>query len=201
MVLLNEIWQVRDFEELQISEFKLANIKQRTLRKGGGTLIFIRNNIEFDKYDAPFIEGVIESSAIIIKNMVIASIYRPPSGNKIEFIEQLSSWIESLSSKNLYLAGDFNLNYLNDDIQHFNRIEHLTGLKANIREITRILSQTCIDNILTNITGEHKVSELCIADHQGLISKLKIKKVKQQKQRFVYREMKETNWQTFSVKK
>jgi len=131
--------------------------------------------------------------------MVIASIYRPPSGNKIEFIEQLSSWIESLSSKNLYLAGDFNLNYLNDDIQHFNRIEHLTGLKANIREITRILSQTCIDNILTNITGEHKVSELCIADHQGLISKLKIKKVKQQKQRFVYREMKETNWQTFSV--
>ena len=131
--------------------------------------------------------------------MVIASIYRPPSGNKIEFIEQLTTWIESLNNKSMYLAGDFNLNYLNEDIQYYNRIEHLTGLKANIREITRIVSQSCIDNILTDITGDHKVSELCIADHQGMISKLKVMKIKQQKQRFLYREMKEANWLKFST--
>ncbi len=199
MLLFNEIWQIRDFEQLQLPEFTLANTNQRQLRKGGGSLIFIRNNIKYEKFEAPFTEGLIETTAIIIKNIVIASIYRPPSGNKSEFTDQLTSWIERLGNKSVYIAGDFNINLLNEEIQYFNNIEHLTGLSANIREVTRITSQTCIDNILTNITGEHSVSKLCIADHQGLISKLQVAKIKQEKQKFVYREMKESNWQTFSV--
>ncbi len=32
LILLNEIWQVRDFEELQLPEFKIANISQRLMR-------------------------------------------------------------------------------------------------------------------------------------------------------------------------
>ncbi len=169
------------------------------MRKGGGTLIFVRDTIAFEKYGAPFEEGLIESTAIIVKNMVIASMYRPPSGNKSDFVDKLITWIESLNNKSLYLAGDFNLNYLNEDLQHFNNIEQQTGLEPAIRDITRISSQTCIDNILTNLAGEHKVSNLCIADHQGLISKLTVMKVKQEKERFTYREMKEKNWQTFAV--
>jgi len=59
--------------------------------------------------------------------------------------------------------------------------------------------QTCIDNILTNLAGDHAVSKICIADHQGTITKIKVTEVKHEKQKFVYREMKEKNWQTFSV--
>ncbi len=123
---------------------------------------------------------------------------RPPSGNKNEFVEQLTTWIETLGNKSIYIAGDFNINLLNEDAQHFDNIEQITGLKANIRDITRISLQTCIDNILTNLAGEHAVSKICIADHQGLISKILVTKDKHERKRYVYREMKEKNWQTFS---
>ena len=136
----------------------------------------------------------------MIGNNIFVSLYRPPSGNKQQFVNELTTWIENIGNKSLYIAGDFNLNYLNQEKTHFDSIEYNTQLKPCITNVTRIASSTCIDNILTNIRGTHIVSLTSIADHQGLISQLNLKEKKEThpREQFTYREMKEGNWNTFA---
>ena len=199
ILLFSEIWQIKNFEHLIIPEFVLANIYQREQNKGGGVIIFVRNNIVYEKIESPIINGVIETISIKINNNVFTSIYRPPSGSKQVFTDELIAWNESLGNKNVYIAGDFNLNYLNQDKTYFEAIEHSTGLKPSITGITRVESSTCIDNILTNLIGSHKISSTCIADHQGLISSITISGERNKLKRHKYREMKESNWSKFSA--
>jgi len=174
ILLFKEIWQIRDFENLKIDGFVLANVNQRQENRGGGAIIFIRETFVYSKLDSPSINGIIECSAITLNNLVIASIYRPPSGNKTEFVDKLIEWIEIQRGKSIYIAGDFNLNYNSNDIDYYKTIEESTELKPCITQVTRVASNSCIDNILTNCMGNHHVSSICIADHQGLISKISV---------------------------
>jgi len=199
VLLFNEIWQIREFEILKIDGFNLANCYQRTESKGGGVIIFVRDTLKFTKLESPVVFGIIESTSILIDNLIVTSIYRPPSGNKSQFIEQLIEWIETLGNKKLYIAGDFNLNYNNQDINYYRILEESTALKASISETTRVISNTCIDNILTNCEGIHSVSSICIADHQGLLSNLKISVSKNCKKQYVYRDMRDENWSLFGL--
>ena len=192
ILLFNEIWQIRDFEKLIIPNFILANLFQRTNNRGGGTLIFIRENIEFKKFVSPINDGIIETTSIIIDNNVFVALYRPPSGNKLQFTDELIDWIESLGNKNIFISGDFNINFLSNEKTYFEKIKSATNLNIGISHITRIASNSCIDNVLTNLNGSHTVSLICIADHQGLISKVNVKKLaKKEIKKFTYREMKE----------
>ena len=199
ILLFNEIWQIRDFEHLKIPNFKIANVKQRDAQRGGGVLIFIKENLEFEKIESPSINGIIETVAIKIQNTVITSLYRPLAGNKQVFSEKLIEWIDSMRNIKILIAGDFNLNYLNNDREFFNSLETSTGLSAKISEVTRLSSNTCIDNIVTNLPGNHRVSNICLADHQGLISNILQSAKKTKKSSYKYREMSERNWTTFST--
>ena len=199
IILLNEIWQIRDYENINIAEFKIANVSQRASHRGGGSMIYIRDTITYDKVESPNIENIIESTAILVNNNVIACIYRPPSGNKNQFKDALTTWITNRPNRNVYVAGDFNLNMLNQDKLIFDSIEALTGLAPKIRDVTRVHSNSCIDNILTNLEGTNKVSNIFIADHQGLISEIKMSVKKIVQKQFKYREMKEENWRQFSI--
>ena len=135
----------------------------------------------------------------MVNNNLISAIYRPPAGNKEIFVDKLTDWITSASNKNIYIAGDFNLNYLSNNKTYFESIETITGLKAKISKVTRVESNSCIDNILTNLTGTHKVSSICIADHQGMISQIDIVIQREPPKRYKYREMKESNWVKFAT--
>jgi len=193
-----EIWQIRDFEHLQIENFKIATINQRENQRGGGVIIFVRNNIDFIEIPHITTSGVIETASIKVNNIIVMIIYRPPAGNKNLFVEQLVNWIESNRSNYYYIAGDFNLNYLNRDREFYDKIKQSTGLEPRINTPTRIASNSRIDNIISNIEKFHKVSTICIADHQGLISKLKIVVKRGEKKSYKYREVSERNWATFS---
>ncbi len=87
ILMFNEIWQIRNFENISLSDFKIANIYQRNAQRGGGVLTYIRDNIEFEKYKSRVTEGINESVAIALCNSIISVVYRPPSGNKNEFKE------------------------------------------------------------------------------------------------------------------
>jgi len=76
--MFNEIWQVRDFENINIDGFKIASIVQRENRKGGGAIIYVKSTLTFEKQDSIYIEGVIETAAIKIKDVIFVSLYRPP---------------------------------------------------------------------------------------------------------------------------
>ncbi len=196
--MFNEIWQVKEYENINIDNFKIASLNQRTENRGGGVVIYIKNNIEFELVNTTTVNGTIEITAIKINNLIISAIYRPPSGSKNEFADHLISFIETSRTNKLYIAGDFNINYLNrDDKIIFERIETETGIRAKICNITRHAASTCIDNILTNIEGTHKVSDICIADHQGITSRITLVTQKKVLNTFKYREMTERNWSKF----
>ena len=82
LLLFSEIWQIKNFENLIIPEFIIANVYQREQSKGGGVIIFVR-----------------ETVSIKIANNVFTSTYRPPSGNKQVFTDELITWTESLGNK------------------------------------------------------------------------------------------------------
>ena len=98
----------------------------------------------------------------------------------------------------MLIAGDFNLNYLNHEKSLFDNLQNQTGLIPQIKTATRIISNTCIDNVLTNLHGKHSVSSICIADHQAIESKVSFKTDKVSTKKHKYREMNEHNWNKFS---
>jgi hypothetical protein len=49
VLLFNEIWQIKAFEFVKIKNFKLANIYQRETSRGGGVLIFVKENVPYKK--------------------------------------------------------------------------------------------------------------------------------------------------------
>jgi len=197
ILLFNEIWQVRDHEQLILENFNLANIAQREERRGGGVLIFVKSTLKYEKLNTPFIPGVIETTSVLIDNTIFTSIYRAPSGNKQTFVDSLQDWVTTQLNKDLYIAGDFNINLLNNDIEYFNQIEARTGLKPRINDITRVESHSCIDNVLTTLDGMHSCTKITIADHLALKSTLHVKIKKDPPRIYKYREMKENNWSTF----
>ena len=66
------------------------------------------------------------------------------------------------------MAGDWNLNILNNDKNYFDTLCNATNLKTKIKSITRLASGTCIDNVVTDLDCNFRVSNICTADHQGL---------------------------------
>jgi hypothetical protein len=83
-------------------------------------------------------------------------------------------------------------------IDFIKAITAITGLEPRITENTRYQSNSCIDNVLTNIESVNRVSSICIADHQGLLSTIRIPIKKVAPKLNTYREMKERNWAIFS---
>jgi hypothetical protein len=160
IIMFNEIWQIRNFENISLQGFKIANLYQRDAQRGGGVIIYIREEFEFEKIESHIIDGICELTAISLRNAIIAVVYRPPSGNRIQFKDSISNWITNNHNKNVYISGDFNLNYLGNDKKLFDSIEAQTGIKAQIKNITRFESGSCIDNVLSDIPGTHKVTSL-----------------------------------------
>jgi len=197
ILAFNEVWSVKDYENLLVEGYEIKAIKLRENSRGGGTIIYGKTNLKTVKIDSPFIEGCIETTCIKIDEVIILNVYRPPSGDKILFKEVISQFIDSLRSDKILIAGDFNINMIGEN-RIIKEICDLYHLEAKINSVTRIASGTCIDNFLTNCAGEFAVSEIAIADHQALIAKIKCRNpTKLQKQKFKYRQMKEINWLIF----
>ena len=192
----NEIWAIQDYENLRVEGFEIKCQKLRTNRRGGGTVIFGRTSLTVKTLNTPFVEGIIETTGVIAGGFVFINIYRPPSGDKTDFVDILTRYLDTLRGKRIIIGGDFNLDTINGN-NFLSNICNLYGLEIKINSITRIASGTCIDNFLSNIEGVYSVSELCIADHQAITCKLNVAASKINKEVHFYRDMKESNWQCF----
>jgi len=198
-VAFNERWAIKDYEVLKINEFEIKNVKTRLNTRGGGVIIFGKKSIRTNKVDSPFIEGIIETVGVCVGNMVILNIYRPPSGNIQTFIDELGSFLETFSNKDVLLMGDFNINFLEESHRLSNFCNQF-GITAKLRKVTRVASGTCLDNFITNLEGSYAVTNTSIADHLAIIAKIKLaNKLKTKKVEHTYREMKEQNWLAFKI--
>ena len=198
VLAFNEVWNIKDYENVMIEGFEIKTAKLREHTRGGGTVIFCRSNLEAKMLNTPFIEGCIETTGILIDNLAFINIYRPPSGNKELFVETFMQFLDTQKNRKIVIGGDFNLNMTNENIW-INTICNLYNLQVKIRDITRVISGTCIDNYLSNIDGLFEVSSITIADHQAITANIVVRTKKSNvKQKHQYREMKESNWIMFN---
>ena len=139
----------------------IAHIKQA--RGYCGVSIYIHNSLDFTvKPDLTINNNDIESLTIEInkkkRNTLINALYRAPNG-QIEpfenFLNNIFSKIKK-SNKLFHIAGDFNLNLLDQDtnreVQRFLNIVYRNGMIPTIKKPGRVTRKTttAIDHILTN---------------------------------------------------
>jgi hypothetical protein len=197
ILAFNEVWNIKDYEKLLVEGFEIKAVKLRNESRGGGTVIFGRKELKTSTIESPFVEGCLETTCIKIEGILFLNIYRPPSGNKLNFIELISNFLESHRNDKIIIGGDFNINLLAGDAL-IDGLCNMYQLEVKIREVTRIASGTCIDNYITNINGVFKVENITIADHQAITAKIACGPLtKLHKEKFKYRLMKEENWQLF----
>ena len=100
------------------------------------------------------------------KNIVCGSIYRHPHNNFDEFYKYFEMCLSSLAKENkeVYICGDFNLDLLKIDTDHFSQyffnLLFRYGLLPHILQPTRVTENTAtvIDNIFSNNLQDDIVS-------------------------------------------
>jgi hypothetical protein len=177
LIGFNEIWGIKDYENIQMEGYEIKSKKIREVRRGGGTIIFGKKTLPTKVLNTPFVEGCFESTGVSIGKFNFINIYRPPSGSKDEFVNILTQYLDTVRGQKLLIGGDFNLDTTNGNA-YINTICNLYGLRAEINSVTRVDSGTCIDNYLSNIEGVYSVSDICIADHQAIVAKVKVDQIK-----------------------
>ena len=128
----------------------------------------------------------IEISSTKSKNIILNTIYRPPNGD-MKQCESYFKYIFSKNSKNLkniVLAGDFNINFL--DFERNKNVQHLLNLmfRYNMIPLTNKStwltrhSANAIDLIITNsVTGHNDFNSAIIktdlSDHFPIVLAIK----------------------------
>ena len=200
IIALNEIWAIKDFESLQLQDFDISSVKTRVNGRGGGVIIFAKNYLKTESLNVPFIGGVFETVGIKIGNTVVINVYRPPSGNRVVFFQEMENLLETYRLNDIIITGDFNINFMTQ-LNEISTICDQYGAKIKINGITRPASGTCLDNFITNLDGNFSISNICIADHLAIKAKIILKdRVKKIKVAHKYRAMKEINWLLFKDK-
>ena len=106
--------------------------------------------------------------------MSLSTVYRPPGGNILEFINKVSTSISDMKTNNpeIWILGDFNINILergNRFVKLLNRFAIDHDLKQLITSTTRLNYRggTCIDLIYTDCPFVQKSGVLndLISDH------------------------------------
>ena len=137
ILAFNEVWSIKDYENLIVDGYEVKAVKLRQATRDGGTIIFGRKDREVVAIDSPFIEGCLETTSKRFGKVVFVNVYRPPSGNKDLFVESLTRFLNTLRFNNIILGGDFNLNMLVDN-HWINSICNLFNLEKKIAEVTRV---------------------------------------------------------------
>ena len=176
VICISESKIIKDFEpivDISLPGFH-APISTPTESTKGGVLIYVNKNLNFKPRDDLNIykSSELESSFIEIINTndtndIVGVIYRHPSMNPVEFIDDYLNKITdkiSKENKKIFIAGDFNFNLLNTST-HPETFDFFDTMMSNfllpvITIPTKINrdNNTLIDNIFTNHLNPDTVS-------------------------------------------
>ena len=220
---MQEIWNIRDGNYLDIPGFDLIH-NQRKKYTGGGVGFYIRENLNYEISDCFMQEKILECQTIKIKindNLTyhFTNVYMGHL-NKTESLNQLKRYLNKHKHlKSHYLMGDLNIDLLKN-CQLTSDLENILidyNFQANCNVPTRFdhkngtLSATLIDNIFSNglNQGVYRILTDPIADHLCLTVDLPINKkdlINQNKFKIIKKfqpnaiekiktELNEVNWQ------
>ena len=119
-------------QKANIANYNLGAYYCRQYTKCGGVCIFVQKSYQFTTIELSEYCREQDMEVCALKmvhspfNLIVVSIYRSPSGDFIIFLKKLEGVLNSLSkySINLIIAGDFNVNFMTDNIKR----NHLTSL-------------------------------------------------------------------------
>ena len=83
--------------------------------RGGGVAMYINCNLKYKIRKDIYIDGIenlfIEIDNKFGKNIIVGTLYRPPSNNIVNFLEKLEKELDKMSreNKHIYIMGDFNI--------------------------------------------------------------------------------------------
>ena len=153
--------------------------KDRKSGKGGGVVVFIRDDLKWQRRTD--LENEMESIVIELfiqksKPFIVCTIYRPPDSslhNIDDFETQLNDFLTTnvTEDKETIILGDLNVDYnKRNDHKSIKDLFNLVGLKQLIQEFTRVTdsSRTIIDVIFTShqdCIKETVVIPMGISDH------------------------------------
>jgi hypothetical protein len=129
-------------------------------KKGTGVALYINHSLNVTTIEkASVVTPNLETLFVTISNtqnpITVGVIYRPPNGNDVEALCELSNILQSLPKKKVYIMGDFNINLHNNNklVHDLEDVTLTTGFSPLISLHTHekpSCKPTCIDNILTN---------------------------------------------------
>lgn len=197
---ITEHWKSSEqLKSLSLKNFKLSASYCRDPGQHGGSAIYVHKSIknvrQRNKINKLSSKSEFECAAIECDlngfQIIMVSVYRPPTGNVTKFLDILEKLLISIISenKNILIAGDFNIDILKES---GNRTDFLSvmqsfDLRQTIFTNTRVVhkSASCIDNIFVNFNYVNSnVLNTYISDHAA--QKLKFH-VEQTNKTLIYR--------------
>ena len=127
---LRETW-CNDNKAAQNSLLQLPNYTplhqiRNNDQRGGGVVLYVHNSLNFKILKKQSINSnYLECTCIKIirknpKNIIVSCIYQPPRGDSHKFLDEMKTVICKNQEKPLFLAGDLNINSLdNSDVCGF----------------------------------------------------------------------------------
>lgn len=180
IICISEHWlKVDEIACLKVDGYILASYFCRSEYFRGGVCIFCKAFIKYKVINVSKFctEKCFEMCGIEINfnncNYIILAVYRSPLANLNDFFVNLTSVLDFLYTINkpIFIAGDFNLNFLEQSADKNMLINILESFNIipTIVSPTRItnLSSTLIDNICTNINAGYqtRVDDIYFSDH------------------------------------
>ena len=185
---LTETW----FSDEPHSMYSLSKhnliFNNRINRRGGGVAMYVPTNLHYIvRNDLNTMSHTMESVFIEIispkrKNLVVGTIYHPPSSDHNAFLLEIQQLLSnpSLQNKHCILMGDFNINLLKCDDDNFSQDFFDSLLSSSfiplITRPTRLSSHSCtlIDNIFSNVDKETESGVILsdISDHCPIFAKI-----------------------------
>lgn len=154
LMILSETWNVDEIKDFSIKGFKTFSDSRQN--KNDGVVLYIRDTIVSNVEYIKLSETIILRVTFKIKQhwFGVNGIYRPPSTNIVNFLNDYDQFLRYINQKNFneILVGDMNIDISNDldnNVNQYKNILALYGYISCINRPTRVTqtSQTIIDHI------------------------------------------------------
>ena len=175
-----------EIDNTHIPLYKLGANYCRTSLKCGGVCIFLHENIIFSNINLikhnkeQDLEITAVKLKLIKKNIIVACVYRAPTGNMDYFLQRIEIILNSLQNAKteIILCGDLNINFKENNNNKI-RLEQLLNsfnLKGTVHFPTRTTntSSTIIDNIFIDVRNNYIIKPHIngLSDHDAQIIKI-----------------------------